>query len=154
MITCQNLLYHVYKQSHYCFSSSKTNLSKGTLGVHSTPVTCTSTNCRFDCWHRPQTKCLVENGFHNVTAVEPAENMRLKLKEILPKVTCLPGTSWDIPVKDQSCDAVVIAQAFHWFDDSNTLKELHRVLSHNGHVILAWNLESAERSDWVAKIRK
>lgn len=100
------------------------------------------------------TKCLVESGL-NVTAVEPAENMRRKLKEILPQVDCLDGTSWNIPVKDNSVDAVVIAQAFHWFDDIKTLQELHRVLKPNtGYGILAWNLENRERGDWVGQLRE
>lgn len=98
------------------------------------------------------TKSLVESGL-NVTAVEPVENMRRKLVQVLPQVTCLEGTSWNIPVKDNSLDAVVIAQAFHWFDDIKTLQELHRVLKPSGYGILAWNLES-KRSDWVAKFRE
>ncbi|GAA5803334.1 hypothetical protein HPULCUR_008813 [Helicostylum pulchrum] len=97
------------------------------------------------------TKHLVNAGLH-VTAVEPAENMRRKLNEVLPLVPCLPGTSWDIPLEDESLDAVVIAQAFHWFDDIQTLRELHRVLKQNGYGILAWNLES-HRSDWIRKFR-
>lgn len=95
------------------------------------------------------TKHLVNAGLH-VTAMEPAENMRRKLNEVLPLVPCLPGTSWDILVEDESLDAVVIAQAFHWFDVIQTLRELYRVLKQNGYCILAWNLES-ERSDWVRK---
>lgn len=98
------------------------------------------------------TKSLVESGL-NVTAVEPVENMRLKLVEILPQVTCLEGTSWHIPVKDNSLDAVVVAQAFHWFDDMATLRELHRALKPTGYGVLAWNLES-KRSDWVGKFRE
>lgn len=98
------------------------------------------------------TKCLVVSGL-NVTAVEPVENMRLKLNETLPQVRCLEGTSWDIPLKSDSLDAVIAAQAFHWFDNIETLREFHRVLKRNGYGILAWNLESAERSDWVAKLR-
>lgn len=98
------------------------------------------------------TKCLVESGL-KVTAVEPVENMRLKLNETLPQVRCLEGTSWDIPLKSDSLDAVIVAQAFHWFDNIETLREFHRVLKRDGYGILAWNLESAERSDWVAKLR-
>ncbi|KAI8882508.1 S-adenosyl-L-methionine-dependent methyltransferase [Backusella circina FSU 941] len=98
------------------------------------------------------TKLLVEANLE-VTAVEPAENMRTKLTEILPKVTCLNGDSWNIPLKDSSQDAIVVAQAFHWFDDAKTLMEMHRVLKPKGYGILAWNLESSERADWVGPLR-
>jgi ubiquinone/menaquinone biosynthesis C-methylase UbiE len=99
------------------------------------------------------TKLLVEADLQ-VTAVEPVENMRAKLTEILPKVPCLKGDSWNMPLKDGSQDAIVVAQAFHWFDDVKTLKEMHRVLKPEGFGILAWNLESSERSNWVGPLRK
>jgi ubiquinone/menaquinone biosynthesis C-methylase UbiE len=94
------------------------------------------------------------NSGINVTAIEPVENMRKKLNEVVPQVTCLDGTSWNMPVQDASVDAVVIAQAFHWFDDIKTLQELHRVLKPKGYGVLAWNLESRERSDWVGDFRE
>lgn len=99
------------------------------------------------------TKALVAKGF-DVTAVEPVENMRNKLKEVVPGVPCLEGTSWNIPVENESQQAIVVAQAFHWFDDVKTLEEFHRVLKPGGYGILAWNLESGDRSEWVAKLRK
>lgn len=99
------------------------------------------------------TKALVAKGFE-VTAVEPVENMRSKLIEVVPGVPCLEGTSWNIPVGNESQQAIVVAQAFHWFDDVKTLEEFHRVLKPGGYGILAWNLESGDRSEWVAKLRK
>lgn len=99
------------------------------------------------------TKALVTKGF-NVTAVEPVEGMRTKLMEVVPGVPCIEGTSWNIPVDGASQNAIVVAQAFHWFDDIKTLEEMHRVLKPGGYGILAWNLESGDRSEWVAKLRK
>ncbi|KAK4521421.1 uncharacterized protein ATC70_012036 [Mucor velutinosus] len=98
------------------------------------------------------TKALVAKGF-NVTAVEPVEGMRTKLMEVVPGVPCIEGTSWNIPVENESQSAVVVAQAFHWFDDIKTLEEMHRVLKPGGFGILAWNLESGDRSEWVANLR-
>lgn len=98
------------------------------------------------------TKRLVEYDI-NVIAVEPVENMRLKLQQVVPGVSCLEGTSWDMPVEDESQDAVIAAQAFHWFDDIKTLQEFHRVLKKGGYGMLAWNLENSERSEWVSKLR-
>ncbi|CAO0791058.1 unnamed protein product [Mucor circinelloides] len=98
------------------------------------------------------TKALVTKGFI-VTAVEPVEGMRTKLMEVVPGVPCIEGTSWSIPVDGASQNAIVVAQAFHWFDDIKTLEEMHRVLKPGGYGILAWNLESGDRSEWVAKLR-
>ncbi|KAG0166852.1 hypothetical protein DFQ28_006729 [Apophysomyces sp. BC1034] len=98
------------------------------------------------------TQLLVPLGYQ-VTAVEPADNMRNKLKELLPEVPCFKGTAQNIPVPSESQDAVVIAQAFHWFDDIESLNEIHRVLKPQGHLILIWNTESP-RSIWTAKLRQ
>ena len=38
-----------------------------------------------------------------------------------------------------SADAVVAAQAFHWFDPAATLPEFHRVLRPGGWIVLLWN---------------
>ena len=99
------------------------------------------------------TKMLIERGYTNVTAVEPAQAMREKLSSLLPNVPSLKGTSWEIPVESQSQEAVIVAQAFHWFADISSLQEIHRVLKPNGYIILIWNMESP-RSPWVRKLRK
>jgi ubiquinone/menaquinone biosynthesis C-methylase UbiE len=99
------------------------------------------------------TELLVKEGYQ-VTAVEPVAEMRAKITEKLPTVNALEGTSWNIPVESESQDVVVIAQAFHWFDDIETLRECQRVLKPNGRLALIWNMESQERSKWVAKLRE
>ncbi len=38
-----------------------------------------------------------------------------------------------------SADAVLAAQAFHWFDPAATLPEFHRILRPGGWVVLLWN---------------
>ncbi|KAG0185759.1 hypothetical protein DFQ28_008812, partial [Apophysomyces sp. BC1034] len=98
------------------------------------------------------TQLLVPLGYQ-VTAVEPVDNMRNKLKELLPEVPCFKGTAQNIPLPSESQDAVVVAQAFHWFDDIGSLKEIHRVLKPQGHLILIWNTESP-RSIWASRLRK
>jgi ubiquinone/menaquinone biosynthesis C-methylase UbiE len=50
-----------------------------------------------------------------IIAVEPVAEMRLKLSQLLPEVEALDGTAEAIPLPDGSVDAVVAAQAFHWF---------------------------------------
>ncbi|CAM0137389.1 hypothetical protein VKS41_003253 [Umbelopsis sp. WA50703] len=99
------------------------------------------------------TELLAKEGYQ-ITAVEPVATMRAKITEQIPSVTAVEGTSWKIPVEDESQDVVTIAQAFHWFDDIETLRECHRVLKPQGRLICIWNMESQERSKWVKELRE
>jgi SAM-dependent methyltransferase len=49
------------------------------------------------------------------------------------------GTAEEIPLPDGSADALVVAQAFHWFANDAALAEIHRVLRPGGGVGLVWN---------------
>ncbi|CEP12932.1 hypothetical protein [Parasitella parasitica] len=100
------------------------------------------------------TKLLVEKCGFKVTAVEPVDNMRLQLEAAVPAATSVKGTAWSIPIGSESQDMVMLAQSFHWFDDIESLKEIHRVLKPKGLIVLIWNMESRERSEWVAKLRE
>lgn len=90
---------------------------------------------------------------YKVIAVEPVDPMREKLKSLYPEIPALKGTSYEIPLPSASQDAVVVAQAFHWFDNLESLREIHRVLKPDGHLLLIWNMESKRRM-WVDKIRR
>jgi ubiquinone/menaquinone biosynthesis C-methylase UbiE len=57
----------------------------------------------------------------------------------------LDGTAEDIPLPDASVGAVVVAQAFHWFDPEPALAEIARVLEPQGRLGLVWH--SPDRSD-------
>jgi SAM-dependent methyltransferase len=50
-----------------------------------------------------------------------------------------------------SADAVVCAQAFHWFSTRAALAEIHRVLKPQGRLGLVWNVRD-ESVGWVAAI--
>jgi SAM-dependent methyltransferase len=84
------------------------------------------------------TRSLVPLGAR-VVAVEPVDAMREKLLEVLPAVEALPGTAEAIPLPDASVDAVVVAQAFLWFDAQRALAEIHRVLRPGGGLASMWN---------------
>ena len=98
------------------------------------------------------TKILVATGAR-VLAVEPVEAMRGKLGAALPAVSSVAGSAQEIPVADESIDAVACAQSFHWFATLESLREIHRVLRPGGKLGLVWNVRN-ESVDWVAAVTR
>jgi len=94
------------------------------------------------------TRQLTDRGL-DVTAVEPSEGMRERLRRAAPGARALAGTAERIPLPDRSVDAVLVAQAWHWVDPSQAVPEVARVLRPGGQLGLAWNVRD-ERADWVA----
>lgn len=74
-----------------------------------------------------------------VVAVEPGNEMRSMLERVVPEAESLAGSAEAIPLPDASVDAVVVAQAFHWFRTSEALAEMHRVIRPGGGYALFWN---------------
>jgi ubiquinone/menaquinone biosynthesis C-methylase UbiE len=85
------------------------------------------------------TRALVATGA-DVVAVEPVSAMRATLASGLPTVHAVAGTAEALPLADGSVDAATVAQAFHWFDASAAIDELHRVLRDRGRLCLIWNV--------------
>jgi ubiquinone/menaquinone biosynthesis C-methylase UbiE len=77
------------------------------------------------------TKRLLATGA-DVVAVEPVDAMRAQIEVAWPGVRALPGTAAHLPLEGESMDAVVCAQAFHWFASHEALDEFHRVLKPGG----------------------
>jgi SAM-dependent methyltransferase len=96
------------------------------------------------------TRLLVERGAELV-AVEPSAAMRKQFAAVVPSVAVHEGTAERIPLADGSVDAVVVAQAFHWFDAPLALVEIARVLRARGGLGLIWN-ERDESVPWVAEL--
>lgn len=90
---------------------------------------------------------LVERGL-DVIAVDPIPEMLEVLTGSLPDTPALLGTAEDIPLADDSVDAVLVAQAWHWFDPERAIKEVSRVLRPGGRLGLVWNTRD-ERMGWV-----
>lgn len=90
---------------------------------------------------------LVERGL-DVVAVDPIPEMLELLSSSLPDTPALLGTAEDIPLSDNSVDAVLVAQAWHWFDPERAIKEVARVLRPGGRLGLVWNNRD-ERMGWV-----
>ena len=86
-----------------------------------------------------------------IVAVEPIAGMREQLIHSFPDLTILAGTAETIPLPDGSVDAVVCAQAFHWFATAAALQEMHRVLAPGGALGLIWNVRDESRP-WVAAL--
>jgi SAM-dependent methyltransferase len=85
------------------------------------------------------TRLLVDSGA-TVIAVEPVAAMRAQLIERAPGVTVADATAANLPFETGSVDAIMCAQAFHWFATSATLKEFARVLPASGPLALVWNV--------------
>jgi SAM-dependent methyltransferase len=96
------------------------------------------------------TRLLAERGAELI-AVEPSDAMRAQFASAVPGVEVHPGTAEAIPLADSAVDAVVVAQAFHWFDAPRALAEIARVLRASGGLGLVWN-ERDESVPWVAEL--
>ncbi len=90
---------------------------------------------------------LVERGL-DVVAVDPLAEMLEVLRRSLPDTPALLGTAEEIPLADNSVDAVLVAQAWHWFDPARAVPEVVRVLRPGGRLALVWNTRD-ERLGWV-----
>ena len=90
---------------------------------------------------------LVERGL-DVVAVDPIAEMLELLSSALPDTPALLGTAEQIPLPDNSVDAVLVAQAWHWFDLDRAVAEVARVLRPGGRLGLVWNTRD-ERLGWV-----
>jgi SAM-dependent methyltransferase len=88
---------------------------------------------------------------HDVHATDPDPAMLALLEANLPGVRTGVASAEEIPLANASVDAVVAAQAFHWFDLDRALPEIARVLRPGGRVCLAWNQRS-EKIPWVRRL--
>jgi SAM-dependent methyltransferase len=97
------------------------------------------------------TDVLLQLG-HHVVAVEPDDQMRQRLRDRCPEAVDLRGTGEDLPVPARSCDAVVAADAFHWFDKARALPEFARVLRPGGRLVIVWKVPD-DSMPWVADLQ-
>ena len=98
------------------------------------------------------TRQLLPSGA-DLVAVEPVAGMRRKLAETVPGVPALEGTAEALPLGNASLDAVVCAQAFHWFDADRAVAEIHRVLRPGGGLAMIWNVRD-EAVEWERQLSK
>ncbi|HWH35380.1 MAG TPA: methyltransferase domain-containing protein [Acidimicrobiales bacterium] len=87
----------------------------------------------------------------HVVAVEPVAAMRSVLVELVPDAGVVAATAEHLPLAGASVDAVVAAQAFHWFAVDQALAEVARVVRPGGGLALVWN-DRDTSVPWVAEL--
>jgi SAM-dependent methyltransferase len=99
------------------------------------------------------TRLLAQRGFQ-VIGVEPNAEMRVQahaepLPPAMPAPVYREGRAEQTGLQDHLADAVLAAQAFHWFQADTALREFYRILKLDGWAILLWN-ERDERDPFTA----
>jgi SAM-dependent methyltransferase len=85
--------------------------------------------------------------------------MRNVFKQNFPNITIYDALSSNLPFEDGFFQVVFIAQAFHWFSNIESLREIHRVLkpqyqcktSKSG-IGLIWNLEDCKHAVYMQEL--
>jgi len=96
------------------------------------------------------TELLASHGC-DLVAVEPVEAMRDQLRARLPDTPLVAGVAEAMPFAPASLDAVTVAQAFHWFNPDQAMRELARVIRPGGRLGLIWNARD-RGVDWVDRV--
>jgi SAM-dependent methyltransferase len=87
-----------------------------------------------------------------VIAVEPSDDMRRQLAATVPEAEAIAGTAEAMPLADESVDAVLIGEAFHWFCTREAVAEIARVVRPGGGLALLWNVHDFGGDPWVRRM--
>jgi SAM-dependent methyltransferase len=79
--------------------------------------------------------------------------MLAELRARFPEGDAREGSAEAIPVPAGSVDAVLVGQAWHWFDAQRALPEIGRVLRPGGVLAALWNGDDPD-VEWVAGYRE
>ena len=93
------------------------------------------------------TELLLARGLE-VDSVEPDERMLAVLGSNNPTARRHHSSSTRIPVEDGVLDAVLVADAWHWFDPEPTITEVRRVLKAGGWLGIVWNVAAEPLESW------
>jgi SAM-dependent methyltransferase len=93
-------------------------------------------------------RALLAGGL-DVVAVEPLAPLRETLAERIGPERLLEGVAEQIPLPDQSVDAVTVADGFHWFDQAAALTEIARVLRPGGGLAILSTAPDWSGASWA-----
>jgi SAM-dependent methyltransferase len=93
------------------------------------------------------TRQLVPYGLRLI-AIEPVEEMAIQLRRAVAGVDVVSATAAKTTLASGTVDAVTAGQAFHWFADRQSLREIHRILRPWGRLGLVWNRRDARSRLW------
>ena len=85
---------------------------------------------------------LLINNVKSLYCVEPNDEMRNYAQSTLSKYDnffSINATAENTTLKDNSLDAITVAQAFHWFDIEKCKLEFNRILKPKSNIFLIWN---------------
>lgn len=88
---------------------------------------------------------------HEVRPVEPDAGMRAQLTAATPGTIPVAGSAESVPLPDGAADAVLVGQAYHWFDRERAHAEIARVLRPGGTFAPIWNIRDG-KVGWVAEL--
>ncbi len=94
---------------------------------------------------------LLQRGY-TVYGIEPNKEMREAAENILKefkKFKSVEATAENTKLENNSVNAIVAGQAFHWFDREKTKAEFKRILKPNGQVVLMWNDRRTDTTDFL-----
>lgn len=81
-------------------------------------------------------------------AIEPQRQMRAALAKRSPDLELLDGRAEAIPLGSEAVDAVVVGDAFHWFEHQRALAEIARVLAPGGGLAVFVRRPLTEHLEW------
>jgi len=96
------------------------------------------------------TDLLVERGV-DLDVVEPDGRMLDLVRQRHPHVRTHEAGAAGLPLPDSSVDAVLVADAWHWFPKAEASTEAERVLRPGGWLGTVWNLV-APHQDWEREL--
>jgi SAM-dependent methyltransferase len=101
------------------------------------------------------TRALLAAGL-DVVAVEPLGGLRGRLRAELPGIEAVDAAAEVLPFPDAALDAVVCANAFHWFDAPRAVAEFARVIRPGGGLALLWHdgVEDDSSAAWSAELQR
>jgi SAM-dependent methyltransferase len=94
------------------------------------------------------TRALIAAGL-DVVAVEPQAPLREALAASVGRERVLEGLAEQIPLAEDSVDAVTVADAFHWFEHAAALAEIARVLRPGGGLAVLRTLTDWTGASWA-----